>query len=96
MFYVYILLIVFVLIFYYIFVFDEVIIGVGNVYYFYMGIFIVFKFGFYVFIWLIRCIENDYYLLELLVDNNIVSVIYLNLGNIIDGIVIGIVVVYVD
>lgn len=73
--------------------FDKVIIDVGNVYYFYMGIFIVFKFGFYVFIWLIRCYENNYYIIEFLVDNNIVNVIYIFLGNVMDGIVIGIVVI---
>lgn len=77
-------------------VFDEVITGVGNAYHSHMGTFIAPKPGLYVFTWSIRCIENDYHSSELLADNNIVSAIYLNPGNTIDGTVTGTAVVHFD
>lgn len=96
-FYVYFLFFFILVIFlYYILVFDKVIINVGNVYYIYMGIFIVLRLGFYVFIWIIRLWGYWYYNIEFFVDNNIVYIIFFNFVNVVDGSVIGIVVVYVD
>lgn len=95
-FYVYLFFNVFVFVVYYIILFDIVIINVENVYYFYMGIFIVFRFGFYVFIWMIRLYGNVYFMMELVVNNVVVNWIFLGIYNNIDGSVIGIVVVYVN
>lgn len=95
-FYVYLFFDVFVFVVYYIILFDIVIINVGNVYYFYMGIFIVFRFGFYVFIWMIRLYGNVYFMMELVVNNVVVNWIFFGIYNNIDGSVIGIVVVYVN
>lgn len=72
----YLLFSVFVLDVYWIIFFDIVIINVGNVYYLYMGILIVLKFGFYVFIWIIRLFGYRYYIIELVVNNKIVNVLY--------------------
>lgn len=95
-FYVYLFFNVFVFVVYYIILFDIVIINVENVYYFYMGIFIVFRFGFYVFIWMISLYGNVYFMMELVVNNVVVNWIFLGIYNNIDGSVIGIVVVYVN
>lgn len=83
------------LVYNYIFVFDNVVINIGNVYNIQFGKFIVLNYGFYVFIWIISIWGLSYYIIELLVDNSVVYVVFLNLGNVIDGIVNGIVVVYV-
>lgn len=61
-----------------------------------MGTFIAPKSGLYVFTWSIRCGGNHYHSAELLADNNIVNVIYINPGNTIDGTVTGTAVVHVD
>lgn len=45
----------------YIFICDMVLIDVGNGYNRYMGVFIVFVGGFYVFIWFLCLIGNEYY-----------------------------------
>lgn len=45
--------------------------------------------GLYVFTWSIRCNGINYHSAELLANNNIVNVIYINPGNSIDGTVTG-------
>lgn len=76
--------------------FDKVITDVGNAYHPHMGTFIAPKYGLYVFTWTIRLGGNHYHSTELLADNNIVNVIYLNPGSAIDGTVTGTAVVRVD
>lgn len=76
--------------------FDKVITDVGNAYHSHMGTFIAPKSGLYVFTWSIRSNGNNIHSAELLADNNIVSAIYLNPGNTIDGTVTGTAVVHVD
>lgn len=76
--------------------FDKVITDVGNAYHPHMGTFIAPKPGLYVFTWSIRCHENNHHTTELLVDNNIVNVIYISPGNVMDGTVTGIAVIQVN
>lgn len=61
-----------------------------------MGTFIAPKPGLYVFTWSIRCLGNNHHTTELLVDNNIVNVIYISPGNVMDGTVTGIAVIQVN
>lgn len=58
-----------------------------------LEIFIILRYGLYVFNWIIRFFGNNlYYIIELFVDSNVVNWLYFNLIGI-DGSVIGIVVV---
>lgn len=80
----------------YIIAFDKVVTNVGNAYQPHSGTFIVPGSGLFVFTWTIRQVGTRYHVTELLVDNNIVNVIYLNPANTIDGSVTGTVVVHVN
>lgn len=76
--------------------FDTVVTNVGNAYHPHMGTFIAPRSGLYVFTWTIRLYGNNYHSTELLVDNNVVNVIYFNPQDNIDGSVTGTAVVHVN
>lgn len=61
----------------YIILFDMVIINKGNGYYFSIGVFIVFEFGYYVFIWIVCMIFGFEYLLELVVNSLVKGVLFM-------------------
>lgn len=77
-------------------VFDKVITNVGNAYHSHTGTFIAPRSGLYVFTWTIRLYTTSYHSTELLVDNNVVNVVYFNLANTVDGSVTGTAVVHVN
>lgn len=60
----------------YIFIFNMVLIDVGNGYNRYMGVFIVFVGGFYVFIQFLCLIGNEYYSVQLYVNNVVCGLVY--------------------
>ena len=76
--------------------FDTVVTNVGNAYHPHMGTFIAPRSGLYVFTWTIRLFGNNYHSTELLVDNNVVNVVYFNPLDHIDGSVTGTAVVHVN
>lgn len=78
----------------YIFIFDMVLIDVGNGYNRYMGVFIVFVGGFYVFIWFLCLIGNEYYSVQLYVNNVVCGLVYFNVSEGGNEIVSGISVVF--
>ena len=77
-------------------VFDKVITNVGNAYHSHTGTFIAPRSGLYVFTWTIRLYGTFHHSTELLVNNNVVNVIYLHPAQTIDGSVTGTAVVHVD
>lgn len=76
--------------------FDKVITNVGNAYHPHSGTFIAPRSGLYVFTWTIAQGGTSYHVTELVVDNNIVNVIYMDPGNIMAGSATGTVVVHVS
>ncbi|XP_056014773.1 uncharacterized protein LOC130052799 [Ostrea edulis] len=76
--------------------FDTVITNKGNAYHPHSGTFIAPRSGLYVFTWTIRMYGQSHHSTELLVNNNVVGVTYLDTGNAVDGSVSGIVVVHVN
>lgn len=78
-------------------VFDKAVTNVGNAYHPHSGTFIAPRSGLYVFTWTIRQDGTNHHITELLVDNNIVNVIYMNPGgNVMSGSVTGTVVMHVN
>ena len=65
--------------------FDTVITNVGNAYNPKSGVFTAPQSGLYVFTWTIRINRNNYHPTELVVDNKIISSIYLNPRNTVDS-----------
>lgn len=76
--------------------FDKVITNVGNAYHPHSGTFIAPRSGLYVFTWTISQWGTSNHVTELVVDNEIVNVIYMNPANVIAGSVTGTVVVHVN
>lgn len=76
--------------------FDKVITNVENAYHPHSVTFIAPRSGLYVFTWTIRQQGTSYHATELLVDNNIVNVIYMNPSNVMAGSVTGTAVVHVN
>lgn len=76
--------------------FDTVVTNVGNAYHPHMGTFIAPKSGLYVFTWTIRMYGRTYHTTELVVNNNIVNMLYFNPAGNIDGSVSSTAVVYVN
>lgn len=69
----------------YIFKFDIVVTNVGNAYHPHMGTFIAPRSGLYVLTWTIRVNSNSYQTTELVVNNNVVSLLHFNPNNNVNG-----------